>query len=135
MVQISITYEGDLHCSLVHIPSGATVETDAPIDNHGRGESFSPTDMVAGALGACMSTLMGIKARDNNIDVTGTTINVYKEMTSVPVRKIGRLIVDILFPHSYSDTELTILKNAALTCLVMKSINPDIIVETTFRHS
>ncbi|MFN8361229.1 MAG: OsmC family protein [Candidatus Kapaibacterium sp.] len=135
MVQITISYEGDLHCSLVHVPSGAGVETDAPIDNHGRGESFSPTDMVAGALGACMATLMGIKARDKDIDITGTTVNVFKEMTSQPVRRIGRLIVDILLPKEYSEAEMTILKNAALTCPVMKSINADIIVETTFRHS
>jgi putative redox protein len=135
MVQINISYEGDLHCSLVHVPSGARVETDAPVDNHGRGASFSPTDMVAAALGSCMATLMGIKARDKDIDITGTTISVLKEMTNVPVRRIGRLIVDILLPRDYSDAEMTILRNAALTCPVMKSINPEIIVETTFRHS
>jgi len=135
MVQINISYEGDLHCSLVHVPSGATVETDAPVDNHGRGASFSPTDMVAAALGSCMATLMGIKARAKDIDITGTTISVLKEMTNVPVRRIGRLIVDILLPRDYSDAEMTILRNAALTCPVMKSINPEIIVETTFRHS
>ena len=135
MVQINISYEGDLHCSLVHVPSGARVETDAPVDNHGRGASFSPTDMVADALGSCMATLMGIKARDKDIDITGTTISILKEMTNVPVRRIGRLIVDILLPRDYSDAEMTILRNAALTCPVMKSINPEIIVETTFRHS
>ncbi len=135
MVQINISYEGDLHCSLVHVPSGAHVETDAPVDNHGRGASFSPTDMVAAALGSCMATLMGIKARDKDIDITGTTISVLKEMTNVPVRRIGRLIVDILLPRDYSDAEMTILRNAALTCPVMKSINQEIIVETTFRHS
>ncbi len=134
MVQINITYEGDLHCRLVHAPSGATVETDAPLDNKGRGESFSPTDMVAAALGACMATIMGIKARDRELDINGTTVTVQKEMTSQPFRKIGRLIVDILLPRQYSEEEMTVLRNAALTCPVMKSINTDIIVETTFRH-
>ena len=135
MVQISITYEGDLHCSLIHEPSSATVTTDAPLDNHGRGASFSPTDMVAGALGSCMATLMGIKARDKHIDITGTKITVLKDMTNHPVRRIGKLIVDILLPHKFDETEMTILRNAALTCPVMKSINQDIIVDTTFRYS
>ncbi|MBS1536582.1 MAG: OsmC family protein [Bacteroidetes bacterium] len=135
MVQINITYEGDLHCRLVHAPSGAVMETDAPIDNNGRGESFSPTDMVAAALGSCMGTLMGIKARARELDITGTTITVQKEMTNQPFRKIGRLIVDILLPREYSEEEMVVLRNAALTCPVIKSINPDIIVETTFRTS
>ena len=135
MVQINITYEGDLHCRLVHAPSGAMMETDAPIDNNGRGESFSPTDLVAASLGSCMGTLMGIKARARELDITGTSITVLKEMTNQPFRKIGRLIVDILLPRQYSEEEMIVLRNAALTCPVMKSINPDIIVETTFRNA
>ena len=86
MVKMEIIYRGDLHCDLKHEPSGTQISTDAPKDNMGKGESFSPTDLVASALGACMMTLMGIFAKRHSIDLDGTKINVEKEMSSDPRR-------------------------------------------------
>src|SRR5271169_1803564 len=98
MVNIQIEYQGDLHCKATHGPSGAELSTDAPRDNQGRGESFSPTDLVATALGTCMITVMGIAARKLNIDVSGVTATVEKEMTAAPPRRIERLTVRIHVP-------------------------------------
>src|ERR1039457_4271827 len=89
MVNIQVEYQGDLHCKATHGPSGAELSTDAPKDNQGRGESFSPTDLVATALGTCMLTIMGIMARTLNIDIVGTTATVEKEMTTTPPRMIA----------------------------------------------
>ncbi len=86
MVNIQIEYQGDLHCRATHGPSGVELSTDAPKDNQGRGESFSPTDLVATALGTCMLTTMGILARTLNIDITGTTATIEKEMTATPLK-------------------------------------------------
>ena len=93
MVAINIVYQGQLHCEATHAPSGATLETDAPKDNHGKGESFSPTDLVATALGSCMLTVMGITARMLDIDLTGARVQVEKEMVASPIRRIGKLTV------------------------------------------
>ncbi|HVV98946.1 MAG TPA: OsmC family protein, partial [Planctomycetaceae bacterium] len=97
-VQIDVVYEGGLHCTATHGPSKATVATDAPVDNHGRGESFSPTDLVGTALGACMLTIMGIVADRNKLDLTGVKVRVLKDMVQEPVRRIGKLDVVITFP-------------------------------------
>lgn len=132
MVTIKLNYEGDLHCNAVHGPSGATLSTDAPKDNQGRGESFSPTDLVATALGSCMMTVMGIMARTLNIDITGSTAIVDKEMASAPVRKIQRLTVRIHVPHAISDENKLKLERAAHTCPVHKSLHPDIEIPITF---
>jgi putative redox protein len=91
MVRIDIEYTGDLHCEARHAPSGMSLETDAPVDNQGRGQSFSPTDLVATALGTCMATIMGIVARKNGWDIEGTRMAVDKQMTSAPPRRIDRL--------------------------------------------
>src|SRR5580693_5450073 len=91
MVEIQIAYQGELRCSATHVESGTTINTDAPKDNMGKGESFSPTDLVATALGTCMLTLMGIAARSLNVDLTGTHITVQKEMVATPMRRIGKL--------------------------------------------
>src|SRR5579871_1956425 len=102
MVSIALEYQGDLHCKAVHGPSGMELTTDAPKDNQGRGESFSPTDLVATALGSCILTVMGIMARTLNIDIAGTTATVDKEMASAPVRMIQKLAVKIHVPHTIS---------------------------------
>jgi putative redox protein len=125
MVAIQLEYQGELHCKAVHGPSGAELNTDAPKDNQGRGESFSPTDLVAAALGSCMLTVMGIMARTLEIDITGATASVEKEMTPPP-RRIERLAVKIHVPQSISAENRVKLERAAHTCPVHKSLHPDV---------
>ncbi len=124
MVAIQIEYQGDLHCKAVHGPSGTELNTDAPKDNQGRGESFSPTDLVATALGTCMLTVMGIMARTLDIDIAGTTASVEKEMTATPPRMIQSLTVKIHVPHAVSTENQLKLERAAHTCPVHKSLHP-----------
>src|SRR5438046_10336030 len=90
MVNISIRYDGDLHCSARHGPSNSKLATDAPTDNKGKGEAFSPTDLVATAVGSCMSTTMGIKAEELGVDLRGMTVSVKKEMPKDGPRRIAR---------------------------------------------
>ena len=130
MVSIEFEYQGDLHCSAVHGPSGTALTTDAPKDNHGRGETFSPTDLVATALGSCMLTTMGIVARTLNVDITGATATVGKEMTSSPVRMIQQLTVKIHVPRTLSAEIQAKLERAAHTCPVAKSLNPTVMIPT-----
>ncbi len=132
MVNIQIEYQGDLHCKATHGPSGAELSTDAPRDNQGRGESFSPTDLVATALGTCMLTVMGIAARTLNIDVSGATATVEKEMTAAPPRRIQQLTVRIRVPHLPSPAEREKLERAAHTCPVHRSLHPDVQVPIEF---
>ena len=126
MVRIQTEYQGDLHCTSVHTPSQTELATDAPVDNQGRGESFSPTDLTATSLGTCMLTTMGIVARTLNVDLNGATATVEKEMTSTPSRKINRLTVAIRVPRTTSPENQQRLENAAHTCPVKKSLHPDI---------
>ena len=132
----SIIYKGHLRTSATHLQSQSVIETDAPTDNHGKGERFSPTDLVATALGSCMLTIMGIKARDMNIDLTGVKIDIQKHMKADP-RRIGGVDVIFTFPSSLtlSEKEKTILQNAALTCPVAKSLHPDISQNVSFNWS
>jgi putative redox protein len=132
MVRIQTEYQGDLHCTSVHTPSKTELATDAPVDNQGRGESFSPTDLIATSLGTCMLTTMGIVARTLNFDLAGATVTVDKEMTSTPPRKINRLIVAIRVPRTTSPENQQRLENAAHTCPVKKSIHPDIEIPIDF---
>jgi len=132
MVNVQIEYQGDLHCKATHGPSGAELTIDAPKDNQGLGESFSPTDLVAAALGSCMLTIMGIAARTQNIDITGAAAVVEKEMTATPPRKIQRLTVRIHVPHSLSETDREKLKRAAHTCPVHRSLHPDVEIPIEF---
>ena len=126
MVAIQFEYQGDLHCKAVHGPSGTELSTDAPKDNQGRGESFSPTDLVATALGSCMFTVMGIMARTLNLDITGSTATVEKEMTTEAPRRIKSLTVKLHMHGSFSDQDKLKLERAAHTCPVHKSLHPDI---------
>ena len=125
MVAISIEYLGDLHCKAVHGPSGAVLDTDAPKDNHGRGESFSPTDLVATALGSCILSVMGIVAKRIEVDLAGATASVEKEMASAPTRRISQLTVKIRIPGRVSEDDQKRLERAAVTCPVHKSLHPD----------
>jgi putative redox protein len=132
MVSIQMDYQGDLHCSAVHGPSGTEMNTDAPKDNQGRGESFSPTDLVATALGTCMLTTMGILARTLDINIAGATATVDKEMTSTSPRKIQRLTVKVHMPHGISEENRVKLERAAHTCPVAKSLHLDVEQPITF---
>ncbi|MGD1063694.1 MAG: OsmC family protein [Terracidiphilus sp.] len=132
MVNIQVEYQGDLHCKATHGPSGAELSTDAPKDNQGRGESFSPTDLVATALGTCMLTIMGIAARTLNIDITGATATVEKEMTAALPRRIQRLAVRICVPHAPSPADREKLERAAYTCPVHKSLHLDVQIPIEF---
>ena len=133
MVEIDIVYNGELRCLATHQPSGTVLATDAPKDNHGKGESFSPTDLVATALGTCMLTIMGIAAQSMQIDLTGTKVVVRKEMAAKPARRIGTLAVTIDVPLSLGEAQRQKLINAAMTCPVHKSMHPDIQMPIDFR--
>jgi putative redox protein len=125
MVQIDAEYEGDLRCTAEHVPSGVTLTTDAPEDNHGRGESFSPTDLVATALGTCVATIMGIQAEQHDLDLSGMEISVEKEMASNP-RRIDALHTEVWMPTALDETMQTRLEKGARHCPVHHSIHPDI---------
>jgi putative redox protein len=126
MVEIKLTYEGDLHCSATHTPSGNTLATDAPLDNNGRGQAFSPTDLVATALGSCMATVIGIVARRKELPVEGMTVVVRKFMSLDLPRRINRLELDLTIPLSASHPDRKLLESAANGCPVHHSIHPDI---------
>jgi uncharacterized OsmC-like protein len=132
MVEIRISYEGDLHCSATHTPSDTIITTDAPVDNQGRGESFSPTDLVATALGACMATVMGIVARRKETDLAGLHITVNKEMSTTTPRRISRLTVLIAMPIAEDHPAADLLQAAVHGCPVHHSIHPDILVDVTW---
>lgn len=132
MVQINVEYLGDLHCVVEHGPSGQKFMTDAPIDNQGKGEFFSPTDLVATAIGSCIATIMGILARNNNIDIVGMKIQVQKEMMNQPYRRIKKLFLNIEFPHRLNDHDFTIMKNVIKTCPVTRSLHPEIELEVNY---
>ena len=124
MVKVFIEYQGDLHCSARHGPSGATLQTDAPVDNQGKGEAFSPTDLVGAAMGSCMATIMGIYARKSGLALEGMRLEVTKEMTQSAPRRIARLATDIHLPPGLPRNPA--LEQAALTCPVHQSLHPDV---------
>jgi uncharacterized OsmC-like protein len=134
MSQIRVEYEGDLHCRLEHGPSGAQIVTDAPADNQGRGESFSPSDLLAASLGSCIMTVMGIYARRKEIDLRGSSVQVTKEMVHDPLRRVGRLTVVVDLPGGIEAAQRQALENAAHTCPVERSLHPDIKVDLQFRY-
>lgn len=133
MVKINIDYLGDLHCNVTHGPSGTSFLTDAPIDNNGKAEYISPTDLLAASIGSCIATIMGIKARDAKIDIAGMEIEVTKEMQDKPFRRISRLNFIITFPHKLPDDQFKMLSNFVNTCPVTRSLSPDVILEREFR--
>ena len=131
MVNINITYNDDLNCTLTHGPSGATIQTTAPTDNGGKGDKFSPTDLVAGALAACMATIMGKVADRKNFSLKGMSINVGKEMSASP-RRIAKLTVEINVPLPTDHPDKDLLVNAAMTCPVHGSLHPETIIDITW---
>jgi putative redox protein len=133
MVEIQMAYEGKLRCTSTHGPSGTRLISDAPKDNMGEGASFSPTDLVATALGTCMLTTMGIVAQRSGIDMSGATAHVKKEMVTSPFRQVGVLTVEITVPRPTTDEQQQKLRDAALGCPVKRSLHPDVEMPVTFK--
>lgn len=132
MVEATITYQGDLRCEAIHGPSQNAIQTDAPVDNQGRGEAFSPTDLCATALGTCMVTIMGMQARTSGIDITDSKVRVAKIMSANSPRRIAELDVRITVPGQLSAKNKTILIRAAEQCPVKHSLHPDIKLSLEF---
>lgn len=126
-----VIYKGDLRTESTHLQSGTTILTDAPTDNHGRGEAFSPTDMVANSLATCMFSIMGIKAQSMDINLNDSTAEVTKIMQAEP-RKIGEIVVTFTMKATIDEKSKTILERAAMTCPVFLSLHPDIKKTVTF---
>jgi len=132
MVKISIDYAGELRCNATHGPSGQTLSTDAPVDNNGKGETFSPTDLVATALGNCMATIMGIVAQRKEIDLAGLHLTVEKIMSEDMPRRIAKLPMRIEVPLAEDSKYKDLMINAALTCPVHQSLHPAIEIPITW---
>lgn len=124
-------YKGSLRNEMTHLKSNNTIMTDAPTDNHGKGEAFSPTDLVCGALAACMMTIMGITAQTHGFDIDGTTYEIKKTMAADP-RRIGQIDIVFNFPrHDYTPKQQAMLKSAADTCPVAKTLSTEVVVNIT----
>ena len=132
MVEIDVAYEGELHTSCRHAPSQALLATDAPLDNQGRGESFSPTDLLATALGSCALTTMGIVAAREGWELTGSSARVEKHMVADPARRVGRVVVRFALPAGLGPDARARLEATAHGCPVMRSIHPDLATELEF---
>lgn len=132
MVKVDVEYTGNLHCDATHGPSKSKIATDAPTDNNGKGESFSPTDLVATALGTCMSTIMGMKADELGLNLKGMTVEVKKEMSKDGPRRIVGLPSEVHIPLAPDSPHREELEQAALNCPVHKSLPPEIKRPTKF---
>jgi uncharacterized OsmC-like protein len=120
-----VTYLGDLRTTSTHLQSGTQILSDAPTDNHGKGEAFSPTDLIANALGSCMMSIMAIKSKDLNINLEGSTAEVTKVMQAEP-RKIARIEIIMNMSAAVNNKTKIILERTAMNCPVLLSLNPDI---------
>ena len=134
MVEISTAYEGELRTACVHAPSGTQLHTDAPVDNRGRGESFSPTDLLATALASCMVTTMGIRAEDEGWPFASTRARVEKHMAAGP-RRVVKLVVELEMPAALGEAARPILEEIAWSCPVKQSIHPDIELDVRFAYT
>lgn len=135
MITSTIVYNGDLRTEATHLRSGKTIISDAPVDNQGKGEAFSPTDLLATSLGSCILTTMGIACRTHNISIDGAKASVTKIMAANP-RRVSEVHVELEMPsNNYNEKEKSILENTALTCPVAKSLHPDIIQKVTFKYA
>lgn len=132
MVEITMRYQGGLRCEATHGPSRSTVVTDAPVDNHGKGEAFSPTDLVGAALGTCMMTIVGIYAERHGIDVSGMHARTVKEMSATPPRRIASLRTVLTIPLAPGHPQREAIERAAHACPVHKSLHADIDAEIEF---
>lgn len=133
MVEMKLIYEGGLHTSAEHGPSGARVETDAPVDNQGKGEAFSPTDLLAASLGSCMLTTMAIVGDRNGWKLDGARARVEKHMEMKPRRRVGRVVVELDLPSGFSQDERAKLEETARGCPVATSLSSDVRIDLTLR--
>lgn len=134
MVKVTASYEGEKHCEIIHGPSQSKIATDAPKDNNGRGELFSPTDLVAAATGSCMLTVMAIMAEKDGIDLGGAYTTIEKEMIPNP-RRIGKLNVNIFMPEKIEEAYRKKLENTAHTCPVRQSLNKEMEIPVQFHYT
>lgn len=132
MVHVDISYLGGLRCEAVHGPSGKIIQTDAPLDNHGKGEAFSPTDLAATSLGVCMATIMGIAAERHGVELAGTKITVEKSMSVDTPRRISKIEIVFTIPLPADHPQRKLLEAAALACPVHHSLHPDVEKPVTF---
>jgi uncharacterized OsmC-like protein len=135
MITIQSQYLGELRTQAEHLQSHTQIVTDAPTDNQGKGEAFSPTDLLAAALGSCMMTIMGIYAQREDIDLRGTTFEITKIMASNP-RRVSEVVIHFQFPtelQNLSEKHKSALQNAALNCPVAQSLHPDLKQIISFR--
>lgn len=135
MTKMRTTYLGNLRTEIEHLQSGNKIITDAPLDNHGKGEFFSPTDIFASSLGSCMLTIMGISAQSYGFNIDGTTLEIEKTMAANP-RRVAEIKIDFHFPKGvkYTDKEKRLIESAARTCPVANSLHPDIVKTVTFHY-
>ena len=133
MIEMHAVYQGELRCAATHMPSGTVLITDAPVDNHGKGESFSPTDLMATALGTCILTTMAIAADVLGVDITGSTITVNKVMKNKPIRMLESLACVIAIPAVATEQQKEKLEHAARKCPVHTSLHPDVAQRMEFR--
>lgn len=134
MATIYTTYNGNLTTTAEHVKTGNKLITDAPVDNNGKGSTFSPTDLLAASLASCMLTIMGISAEKNNYNIDGTTVETIKVMADNP-RRVGELVITINMPHNnYSDTERKMILNAAVNCPVAKSLSNKLIQKIEIKY-
>lgn len=135
MTKMKTVYKGGLRTEIEHFQSGTKIITDAPLDNHGKGESFSPTDLFASSLGSCMLTIMGISAQSYGFSLEGTTIETEKIMGTDP-RRVVELKLDITFPkgNNYTPQQKRVIESAARSCPVANSVHPDIKKTITFNY-
>ena len=132
-MKIRATYDGDLRTSLEHLGSGERIKTDAPLDNHGRGEYFSPTDLLCSSLASCMLTIMAIAADKHKVDIRGAFVEVDKKMSTSP-RMIASIRLSIIFKQSFSKRHRTVLERAALSCPVHRSLSQKIDIDISFKY-
>ncbi len=135
MTEIAIEYEGDLRTKCIQLDNQQEIFTDAPKDNQGLGRFFSPTDLLATALGSCILTVMGIMAKKIRVDLQGTKALVKKNMQTSPTRRIGKLTVEIHCPHQFDEQTTQKLKEAAESCPVHHSLHPDVQIDVIYHWS
>lgn len=133
MVKMTVEYTGQLHCRAIHKPSGTVIETDAPMDIGGKGEAFSPTDLLGCSLATCIATTMGLYAQRKGWDLNGMRLEIEKHMTDQPSRRIGSLQITLWIPPTFSNEDRQALERIAHSCPVHKSLHPDVKVELIFK--
>lgn len=132
MVKMTVHYKGQLHCDLKHLPSGTVIHTDAPVDIGGKGEAFSPTDLLGASLASCIATTLALYAQRKGWDLSEMRLELEKSMTDTPSRRVGRLQVTLWIPHEFSQEERQLLEKVAHSCPVHKSLHPDVQVDLNF---